>query len=180
MERLPRAQLQWPGNKPESDWNEAERLGVQLNPIATGIGSTPRTVADEDWVLTAEEYGKKHGAPQLMVDLVHLLRESLASSTSGSAPETQNYPERKMQGEIPLPNCAYPGDRDWQENPFNEASVRGMISNPIYLRIQGVSDGLMDDDKWFGACLKSIREDGLRQYLVNFLYQLRKSVLSLV
>lgn len=55
--------------------------GILVNPIYTGIGPFPRLVEDQAWVRACARLIEEEGADQFLVNLLHVLRESLAEST---------------------------------------------------------------------------------------------------
>ena len=47
--------VSWPDlQSPPNSWTTAELRAVAINPVVTGIGTHPRTVSDEDWVMSCE------------------------------------------------------------------------------------------------------------------------------
>ena len=173
MARKRTPQVRWPDLRtPSERWSSAEVRGVLINPIVTGIGSHPRSISDEDWVLSCERDVEVHGVAQFLTDLLHILRLSIPNYLGPPQP-VGDYPPRQRKGKIPLPDVAYPGDPDWQE-AWNEQMVGGLLCNPVYTGI-GPFPQMVDDQRWIAAGVQLVKEKGLRQYLVNVLYQLKKS-----
>jgi hypothetical protein len=90
-----------------------------------------------------------------------------------------NYPQRKFDGEVPLPSVAYKGDRDWNQDGWSQGMVGGVLCNPVYAGIPPF-EAVVDEPTWIAAGVKMVEKVGVRQYLVNVLYQLKKSVNSVV
>jgi hypothetical protein len=169
--------IRWPDLRTSPDtWSYAEARGVAINPIVTGIGRHPRSISDEDWVLSCERDVKDNGLAQFLTDMLHILRLTIPLYL-GEPPGVGEYPRRRSEESVPLPDVAYPGDRDWQEDEWKEEMVGGMLCNPVYAGISPFPQ-IVDDETWIGAGVKMAKEEGLRQYLVNVLYQLKKSMHS--
>jgi hypothetical protein len=67
--------VRWPDlQKPPETCSCAEARGLCINSIVTGIGRHPRSVSDEDWVLTCEQDVEANGLGQFLTDLLHILR----------------------------------------------------------------------------------------------------------
>ena len=173
--RKPR--VAWPDLRtPPQTWSYAEARGVCINPVATGIGSHPRSISDEDWVLSCERDIEVSGLAQFLTDLLHILRLTIPKYL-GPPPPVGDYPQRRSEGNVPLPDVSHPGDRDWQDEGWNKEMVGGMLCNPIYAGIPPFSQ-MVDDQMWIAAGVKMAERVGLRQYLVNVLYELKKSIHS--
>jgi hypothetical protein len=170
-------QVSWPDlRSPQDSWTMAEMRAVAINPVVTGIGTHPRSVSDEDWVVSCEADVEASGLAQFLTDLLHVLRITIPVYLGPSAPVGE-YPQRRTEAEVPLPNVAYPGDRGWNETGWNEAMLGGILCNPVYAGIPPFP-AMVDDQTWINAGVKLVKEIGLRQYLVNLLYELKKSMLS--
>jgi hypothetical protein len=175
MPRKLKARVRWPDLRtPPQTWSVAEARGVCINPITTGIGRHPRAISDEDWVLSCERDVDDNGLAQFLTDLLHVLRLTIPKYL-GDAQPVGTYPERRSDGEVPLPNVSYQGDRDWDEDQWNEKMIGGIICNPVLTGIPPFH-AVVDEKTWIAAGIKMIGNVGLRQYLVNVLYQLKKSV----
>jgi hypothetical protein len=138
----------------------------------TGIGSHRRLISDEDWVLSCERDIAEHGLEQFLTDLLHILRMTIPDNLVPSQP-IGDYPPRRLQGDVPLPDVSYSGDPNWQQE-WNEQMIGGLLCNPVYTGM-GPFRQVVDDQQWIAAGVKLVEEKGLRQYLVNVLYQLKKS-----
>jgi hypothetical protein len=170
-------QVSWPDlRKPSDSWTMAEMRAVAINPVVTGIGLHPRSVSDEDWVLSCEADVETNGLPQFLTDLLHVLRSTMPTYIGGPPP-VGDYPRRQSDEGIPLPNVSYPGDRGWNEDGWTEEMVGGILCNPVYAGVPPFP-AMIDDQTWIDAGVKLAEEMGLRQYLVNVLYELKKSVAS--
>ena len=166
-------QVRWPDLRtPLENLSSAEVRGVLINPIVTGIGSHRRLISDEDWVLSCERDIDEHGLEQFLTDLLHILRLTIPNYLGPSQP-IGDYPPRRLQGDVPLPDVSYPGDPNWQQE-WNEIMIGGLLCNPVYTGI-GPFPQMVDDQRWIAAGVQLVKEKGLRQYLVNVLYQLKKS-----
>jgi hypothetical protein len=166
--------VHWPDlSTPPDTWSRAEARGVAINPIVTGIGSHPRTISDEDWVLSCERDVQEIGLGQFLTDLLHILRLTIPLYL-GEPPAVGDYPRRMSEEDVPLPDVSYPGDRDWQDE-WNEKMVGGIICNPVYAGIPPFP-AMIDDKTWIAAGVQMVENVGLRQYLVNVLYQLKQSM----
>jgi hypothetical protein len=174
--REPKVRWPDPGTRPES-WSYAEARGVRINPIVTGIGRHPRSISDEDWVLSCEQDVEENGLAQFLTDLLHILRLTIPGYL-GKAPAVGTYPRRMSEGHVPLPDVSYPGDREWSDKGWNEEMVGGIICNPVYAGIPPFPP-IVDDRMWIEAGVKMVKARGLRQYLINVLYELKKSVPNL-
>ena len=174
MARQLKPKVRWPDlQTPPDTWSHAEARGVSINPILTGICTHPRSISDEDWVLCCERDVEENGLAQFLTDLLHVLRLTIPTYL-GEPPPAGAYPRRTSEGEVPLPDVAYPGDRDWQDE-WNEKMVGGVICNPVYAGIPPFP-AMVDDQTWIGAGVTMVGNVGLRQYLVNVLYELKKSM----
>lgn len=87
--------VRWPNLlTPLEDWSCAEARGVAINPIVTGIGSHPRLISDEDWVLSCERDIAEHELPQFLTDLLHVLRLTIPTYLGPPQP-VGDYPWRR-------------------------------------------------------------------------------------
>ena len=172
--------VRWPDlHTPPENWSLQELRGVTINPLITGIGKHPRSIADEDWVFNCERDAKENGLAQFLTDLLHILRITIPHYF-GESPPIGEYPQRKTaERDVPLPDVSYPGDRDWLENDWNEEMIGGMICNPVYAGIPPFPK-MIDDPTWIRAGLRMVELKGLQQYLVNLLYELKKSIQNAV
>jgi len=179
MTRKLKAKVRWPDLRtPPQTWSNAEVRGVCIDPIATGIGRHPRSISDEDWVLSCERDVEENGFAQFLTDLLHILRLTIPDYLGEPQPVGE-YPERRSEGEVPLPSVSCRGDRDWNDDGWNKEMVGGILCNPVYAGIPPF-DAAVDEPTWIGAGVKMVENVGLRQYLVNVLYELKKSVNSVV
>lgn len=60
------------------EFTAADILGMVCNPIYAGVGPFPQLIPDEEWVAAASQAIKKEGAEQFLVNMLYLLRLSLA------------------------------------------------------------------------------------------------------
>jgi hypothetical protein len=175
MPRKLKAKVCWPDLRtPPESWSDAEVRAVCINPIVTGIGRHPRSISDEDWVLSCERDIEINGLAQFLTDLLHILRLTIPKYLGEPQPVGE-YPQRKSEGEVPLPSVSYQGDRDWNKEGWNEGMVGGILCNPVYAGIPPF-EAVVDEPTWIRAGVRMVESIGLRQYLVNVLYQLKKSV----
>jgi len=124
--------VSWPDlRKPPESWSYAEARGVRINPIVTGIGRHPRSISDEDWVLSCERDVEENGLTQFLTGLLHVLRLTIPGYP-GKPPAVGTYPQRMSEGNVPLPDVSYPGDREWSDTGWSEEMVGGIICNPVY------------------------------------------------
>jgi hypothetical protein len=173
-----KVKVRWPDLRtPPESWSNAEIRGVCINPIATGIGWHPRSISDEDWVLSCERDVEANGLPQFLTDLLHILRLTIPRYLGEPQPVGE-YPQRRSKGKVPLPDVAYRGDRDWQDDQWNKEMVGGILCNPIFAGIPPF-EAAVDEPTWIAAGVRMVENVGLRQYLVNVLYQLKKSISSI-
>ena len=179
MARKLKPKVRWPDitTLPES-WTIAEVRGVAINPVVTGIGRHPRSISDEDWVLACERDVEDNGLAQFLTDLLHVLRLTIPTYLGESQPVGE-YPRRILEGEVPLPDVAYQGDRDWEKDKWNEKMVGGILCNPVLAGIPPF-EAAVAEKTWIEAGVMMAENVGLRQYLVNVLYQLKKSISSVV
>jgi hypothetical protein len=177
MTRKLKAKVRWPDLRtPPQSWSPAEVRGICINPITTGIGCHPRMTSDEDWVLACERDVEEYGLAQFLTDLLHVLRLTILDYLGEPQP-VGDYPQRKFDGEVPLPNVAYKGDRDWNQDGWSQGMVGGILCNPVYAGIPPF-EAVVDEPTWIAAGVRMVGNIGLRQYLVNVLYQLKKSINS--
>ena len=175
MARKPKPKVRWPDlNTSPDTWSLAEVRGVSINPIVTGIGRHPRSISDEDWVLSCERDVEANGLAQFLTDLLHILRLTIPRYLGQPQPVGE-YPQRRSEEEVPLPNVSYQGDRDWEEDRWNEKMVGGILCNPVFAGIPPF-EAVIDEPTWIAAGVRMVENVGLRQYLVNVLYQLKKSM----
>ena len=175
MTRKLKPKVRWPDlyTSPET-WSNAELRGVAINPVATGIGRHPRSISDEDWVLGCERDIEDNGLAQFLTDLLHVMRLTVPKYLGESQPVGE-YPERRTEGDVPLPNVSYQGDRDWNKDGWNKEMVGGILCNPVLAGIPPFK-AAVDEQAWIAAGVRMVGEVGLRQYLANVLYQLKKSI----
>ena len=75
-----KAKVRWPDlHTSPNTWSIAEVRAVCINPVATGIGRHPRSICDEDWVLSCERDVEDNGLAQFLTDLLHVLRLTIPS-----------------------------------------------------------------------------------------------------
>ena len=60
-----------------ADFTEEEVRGIIANPVYAGIGPFPQLVSDEQWVRAAAKAIGEDGPEQFLVNMLHVLRESL-------------------------------------------------------------------------------------------------------
>lgn len=60
------------------DFTPAQIRGMVCNPIYAGMGPYPQLIPDEKWVAAAAQMIRKEGAEQFLVNLLYVLRETLA------------------------------------------------------------------------------------------------------
>ncbi len=82
-----------------------------------------------------------------------------------------------QSNQSPLPRCTVKYVND--PNQMNEAAIRGMLSNPVYVGIPPYRR-VVSDEAWIRAAVELINEDGPEQFLVNMLYMLRVSMVDAV
>ncbi len=78
----PNARFHRPGETKPTDAPSVN--GMICNPIFTGMGKFPPLVDDEAWITAAGQFIAEEGAEQFLVNLLYLLRESLAEGEAGS------------------------------------------------------------------------------------------------
>ena len=69
------------GTPPDQLSPEAMK-GILVNPIYTGIGPFPRLVQDDAWVRGCARMIEEEGAEQVLVNLLHVLRECFGDRSS--------------------------------------------------------------------------------------------------
>ncbi len=74
---------------------------------------------------------------------------------------------------LPKPNVKYTNT----PGTTSEASLRGLISNPVYAGVPPYPR-LISDEAWVKGALELIEEEGAEQFLVNLLYMLRNSIVD--
>ena len=76
--QLPKPNATFRANDQEGEFTAADILGMVCNPIYAGMGPFPQLIPDEDWVAAASQAIKKEGSEQFLVNMLYLLRLSLA------------------------------------------------------------------------------------------------------
>ena len=76
--KLPRPNAAFRTNDQTGDITPAEIRGMVCNPIYAGMGPYPALVTDEQWVAAAATAINKEGAEQFLVNLLYVLRQTLA------------------------------------------------------------------------------------------------------
>ena len=76
--KLPRPNAAFRGNDQTGDITPAEIRGMVCNPVYAGMGPFPALVSDEQWVAAAATAINKEGAEQFLVNLLYVLRQTLA------------------------------------------------------------------------------------------------------
>ena len=76
--KLPRPNAAFRTNDQAGDITPAEVLGMICNPVYAGMGPYPALVSDEQWVAAAATVINKEGAEQFLVNLLYVLRQTLA------------------------------------------------------------------------------------------------------
>jgi len=64
-------------------------------------------------------------------------------------------------------------------NSIDEAATQGIMSNPVYTGIPPYPRAI-SDETWIRAAAELIKQEGPEQFLVNMLYMLRSSMVSVV
>ncbi len=62
------------------NFTQAEVRGLIANPVYAGIGPFPQLVPDEQWIRAASKAIQEDGPEQFLVNLLHVLRQSLAQA----------------------------------------------------------------------------------------------------
>ncbi len=76
-----------------------------------------------------------------------------------------------------MPTVSYKGNRDWDEDQWNEKMIGGIICNHVLAGIPPFM-ATVNELTWIAAGVRMAGQVGLRQYLVNVLYELKKSMQS--
>jgi hypothetical protein len=77
---LPRPNAKMKVGGSGTDFTEEEVRGIIANPIHAGLGPFPQLVSDEQWVRAAAKAIRKDGPEQFLVNLLHVLRQSLKAT----------------------------------------------------------------------------------------------------
>ena len=171
--RRRKPKVRWPDVRtaPET-WSYAEARGVSINPILTGIGLHPRSISDEDWVFSCERDVAENGLAQFLTDLLHILRLTIPTYLGPPQP-VGDYPQRLSKGTFPCRTWRIPvtgigrtttGTRPWSADCSAIRSMSGSGHFPPWCR---TSSGSQPVSRW--------SRSRVGQYLVNVLYQLKKS-----
>ena len=132
--RKGKPKVRWPDVRtaPET-WSYAEARGVCINPILTGIGLHPRSISDEDWVVSCERDVEQNGLDQFLTDLLHVLRLTIPTYLGPPQP-VGDYPQRLSQGKSPCRTWPIPvtgigrtttGTRPWSADFYAIRSMPG-------------------------------------------------------
>jgi hypothetical protein len=70
-----------------SDMTEDKLRGMIANPIYAGLGPYPALIDDEQWIRSALTMIDSEGAAQFLVNMLYVLRQSLAAITPDSTDE---------------------------------------------------------------------------------------------
>jgi hypothetical protein len=62
------------------------------------------------------------------------------------------------------------------DSPVTPGKLRSLFSNPIYVRLEPYSSGIVDDELWISAAAMLARREGVEQFLVNMLFTLQTSL----
>lgn len=65
-------------------FTEEEVRGMIANPIYAGIGPYPQLIPDEQWIRCAVKAIQEGGPEQFLVNMLHVLRQSLTGTTLSS------------------------------------------------------------------------------------------------
>ena len=76
--KLPKPNVAFRTNEQKGGFTAAEILGMVCNPIYAGMGPFPQLIPDEQWVAAAKQAIKKEGKEQFLVNMLYVLRLSLA------------------------------------------------------------------------------------------------------
>jgi len=60
------------------DMSASDTKGIICNPTSTGIGPYPKKLTDSAWIQAAVQLIDEEGAEQFLVNMLHMLRQSLA------------------------------------------------------------------------------------------------------
>lgn len=74
----PNAEMRFGGN--EREWTPEEVYGILCNPVYAGIGPYPSLIDDKLWVRSACKLIDEVGAEQFLVNVLYLLRQTLANA----------------------------------------------------------------------------------------------------
>src|SRR5262245_58276782 len=72
----PNVVVAWSGT-PMHELSPAALKGILVNPIYTGMGPFPRVVSGHAWVRACTKLIEEEGTEQFLVNLLHVLRDSL-------------------------------------------------------------------------------------------------------
>jgi hypothetical protein len=169
--------VKWPsqeaivGRDPE-DLTDAETRGIVLCPLVTGIAAHPRSVSDEDWVQAAIEHAEEFGEPEMLADLLYLLRQVTPYLLGEASTEVQDYPPSKSDRKLPLPNvAARVSDQGYDKHKWTPEMVGAVLCNPVFAGVPPFAP-LIEEKRWLNAAVNR-REYSLEQLLVNILFSLR-------
>ena|SRR5712691_8634445 len=62
------------------DFTEEEVRGMIANPVYAGMGPFPQLITDEQWIRGAAKAIREDGPEQFLVNMLHVLRESLRAA----------------------------------------------------------------------------------------------------
>ncbi len=65
------------------DFTQEEVRGMIANPVYAGIGPFPQLVPDDQWIRAAAKAIRADGPEQFLVNMLHVLRESLEHVKAG-------------------------------------------------------------------------------------------------
>ena len=175
MTRKLKAKVRWPDlNTSPETWSNAELRGVSINPVATGIGRHPRSISDEDWVLHCERDIEDNGLAQFLTDLLHVLRLTVPN-TWASRNRLAIIPSDGRRARFHCPMLLIRATVIGTKTAGTRRWLGDILCNPVLAGIPPFK-AAVDEQAWIAAGVRMVGEVGLRQYLVNVLYQLKKSI----
>ena len=77
--QLPQPNAAFRASGQMSDFTPAEVRGLVSNPIYAGMVPFSQIISDEEWVAAAKQAIKKEGSEQFLVNMLYMLRQSLAA-----------------------------------------------------------------------------------------------------
>ena len=170
--------IHWPGSPASNmdNWTEGEVVGLSIHPMVTGLGQHPRTVSDNDYVMSCQRIVNDYGAATFTDGLLQVLHETAHPDMPWVMPVEKNQPvpaspRVRENVRLPMPRPEMPGDRTIRDQ-WTEGMVLGLMLNPV---VTGVFpfEPVIEPEKWKIIFERQLDEVGVKQIMVDLLYVLR-------
>lgn len=174
--RLPVA---WPSDlsaDPES-MTDAELLAIVTHPMATGIGSHPKTTADADYIERCQKTVATYGIRAFADYLLRLLHATTYLPWAYPQDRVEGQPvpppvQQRSKLSLPMTRVDFPGDRHLPKDKWTPGMVMATTLNPAVTGLPPFPP-MIPTSLWLAAFTRMMQTDGVVQTLVDFLCVLR-------